>query len=249
METMIKMARRLSTKSIFLVNSVTAYAPWFSRCVICLGPDETGGLCRACRQDLPGTDPGCRRCALPLTIGERGALLCRQCERTEPPQDVSRIPWRYECPVDRMIRNYKYHATRAQGAALARNWARSAGGLTDSPPQALIPAPVDPNRLRQRGFSQTAELADWFSRSTGVPVLANRLRRHPGYRAQANLSRGERRRNLRDAFFIRGNTPLPRHVALVEDVVTTGATAEAMGQCLREAGVERLELWALARTP
>lgn len=248
METMIRMARRLSTRATRLVNRADPRRFRLSRCAICLGPDEHGGLCLACLRDLPDTRPGCRRCALPLSIGERGADLCRQCERTEPPQDISRIPWRYECPVDRMIRNYKYHGTRAQGAALARNW-WNAAGMPHTPPQALVPAPVDPARLRERGFSQTAELADWFSRATGVPVLAGRLHRRRGYRAQASLSRGERRRNLRDAFFIAGNAPLPRHVALVEDVVTTGATAEAMGECLREAGVERLEIWALARTP
>lgn len=245
---MIRMAERLSTRATSEVNRVIRHRFRLSRCVICLGPDQHGGLCLPCRADLPGTGSSCYRCALPLSIAERGATLCRQCERTDPPQDLSRIPWRYECPVDRMIQNYKYHGARAQGAALARNWL-AAVGRPDSFPQALVPAPVDPGRLRERGFSQTAELADWFSRATGVPVLAGRLERRSGFRAQASLSRGERRRNLREAFFIRGDTPLPRHLALVEDVVTTGATAEAMGHCLRAAGVERLELWALARTP
>ena len=247
METMIRMAERLSTKATLLVNRGNAMRPGLSRCVICLGADDNNGLCYACLQDLPDTYPGCRRCALPLTISERGADLCGQCDRTEPPQDISRIPWCYECPVDRMIRNYKYHGSRAQGAALARNWA-TATRITGALPQVLIPAPMDPARLRERGFSQTAELAGWFSRATGVPVLPGHLQRRPGYRAQASLSRGERRRNLRDAFFLAGNTPLPDHIALVEDVVTTGATADAMGQCLREGGVKRLELWALART-
>ncbi|MFO7787106.1 MAG: ComF family protein [Halospina sp.] len=248
MQTMIRMAGRLSTGTTRLVNRVNTARPRLSRCVVCLGPDQGGGLCRACLLDLPHTAPCCRRCALPLSIGERGANLCRQCERTDPPQDLSRIPWRYECPVDRMIQNYKYHGTRAQGAALARNWLQAAG-MPEPLPQALIPAPMDPQRLRQRGFSQTAELADWFARATGVPMLAGRLQRHAGYRAQASLSRGERRRNLREAFFVSASAPLPGHVALVEDVVTTGATAEAMGHCLRRAGVERLEVWALARTP
>lgn len=248
METMIRMARRLSTRATLMVNRVNTTRPRLSRCVICLGPDQGGGLCHACLLDLPATDPCCRRCALPLSIGERGASLCRQCERTDPPQDRSRIPWRYECPVDRMIQNYKYHGTRAQGAALARNWLRAAG-MPEPRPLALIPAPMDPERLRERGFSQTAELADWLGRSTGIPVLPGRLQRHGGYRAQASLSRSERRRNLREAFFVAGSAPLPEHVALIEDVVTTGATAEAMGHCLRRAGVQRLEVWALARTP
>ncbi len=249
METMIRMAERLSTRAASLVNRARMMRPpQLSRCVICLGTDDSNGFCDACVQDLPGTSPACRRCALPLTITEGSAGLCRQCERVDPPQDISRIPWRYECPVDRMIRHYKYHGARAQGAALARNWA-AATGMTVPLPQALIPAPMDPARLRDRGFSQTAELADWFSRATGIPVLAGQLRRRPGYQAQASLSRGERRRNLRDAFFLADTTPLPDHIALVEDVVTTGATAEAMGQCLREGGVKRLELWALARTP
>ncbi|XOZ34965.1 ComF family protein [Halomonadaceae bacterium KBTZ08] len=248
MKTMIRMAGRLSTKATRLVNSVNTSRLRLSRCVICLGADESHGLCHACLRDLPNTRPCCERCALPLSIGERGASLCQQCVRTDPPQDLSRIPWRYECPVDRMIQNYKYHGARAQGAALARNWL-AACGTPETLPQALIPAPLDKRRLRERGFSQTGELADWFSRATGIPLLADRLRRHPGYQAQANLSRSDRRRNLQGAFFIAGARALPEHVALVEDVVTTGATAEAMGHCLRKAGVRRLEVWALARTP
>lgn len=248
METMIKMAGRLSTRATSLVNRVNLSRLQLGRCVICLGADDSGGLCRACLRDLPATRPCCRRCALPLSIGGRDSTLCRQCEHTDPPQDLSRIPWRYECPVDRMIQNYKYHGRRAQGAALARNWLQAAGEPAPLP-QALIPAPMDPQRLRERGFSQTAELAGWFSRATQVPVLADELRRHKGYRAQANLSRSERKRNLYEAFFVAGGAPLPRHIALVEDVVTTGATAQAMGHCLRQAGVQRLEVWALARTP
>lgn len=247
METMIRMAGRLSTRATRLVNRVNTSRLRLSRCVICLGQNESHGLCHACLRDLPEVWPCCDRCALPLSIGERGANLCHQCARTDPPQDLSRIPWRYECPVDRMIQNYKYHGARAQGAALARNWL-AACGTPDPLPQALIPAPLDRQRLRERGFSQTSELADWFSRATGIPVLADRLRRHPGYQAQAHLSRSERRRNLQEAFFVSGRHELPAHVALVEDVVTTGATAEAMGRCLRDAGVRRLEVWALART-
>ncbi|MEQ6884305.1 ComF family protein [Salicola sp. Rm-C-2C1-2] len=147
-----------------------------------------------------------------------------------------------------MIQNYKYHGRRAQGAALARNWLHAAGAPAPLP-QALIAAPMDPQRLRERGFSQTAELAGWFTRATQVPVLMDRLQRHPGYQAQASLSRSERTRNLQQAFFVTGSAPLPRHIALIEDVVTTGASVEAMAHCLRQAGVMRLEVWALARTP
>lgn len=244
---MIRIARTLSTKRNQRVNS--AWPGWtLSRCVLCLGPADRTGLCAPCSRDLPDNSASCQRCALPLPSPAR-QRLCQACLVRSPAQDYCLAPWRYEFPVDRMIQRYKYNGIRAPGRALALKWAGQVRHRLGSPPQALVPAPIAPERLEERGFSQAAEIADWLGRSTGLPLLTGILQRRSGYRPQAGLDRGERRRNLDGAFFVRHGAALPEHVAVIDDVITTGASGEAMAACLREWGVRRVDLWALARTP
>lgn len=244
---MIRIARTLSTWTRRKVNHKGALLR-LSRCVLCLGKAGPTGLCTACLKDLPENGVACERCALPLP-SPAPKRLCNACLIRTPPQDFCLAPWRYEFPVDRMIRRYKYNGGRAPGRALALSWSHQPGVMASSRPLALLPAPIAPERLRERGFSQTAEIADWLSRETGIPLKTGVLERHPGYQPQAGLDRGERRRNLRGAFFVTDRGALPAHVAVVDDVITTGASGEAMAACLREAGVRRVDLWALARTP
>ena len=244
---MIRIARTLSTWAARRVNRERA-APRLARCALCLAPAGHSGLCAACYRDLPGNTPACDRCALPLAAPDP-QRLCNGCLLRSPPQDFCLTPWRYEFPVDQMIRRYKYDGLRAPGRALALNWRHQVAQALTEIPEALVPAPIAPDRLKERGFSQAAEIADWIGRETGIPLVTGLLWRHPGYHAQAGLDRGERRRNLQDAFFVTARSALPSHVAVVDDVITTGASGEAMAACLRRAGIERVDLWALARTP
>ena len=244
---MIRIGRTLSTWATRWVNRDTLRLR-LSRCVLCLAGAGPSCLCDACLRDLPANPEACERCALPLTA-PNPQRLCHGCLARTPPQDFCLTPWRYEFPVDQMIRRYKYDGLRAPGKALALNWSHQVAGRLTAIPQALVPAPIASDRLRERGFSQAAEIADWISRGTGVPLETGLLRRHPGYQSQAGLDRGERRRNLQDAFFVTARSALPGHVAVVDDVITTGASGEAMAACLRQAGIGRVDLWALARTP
>ncbi|TDT43283.1 ComF family protein [Halospina denitrificans] len=244
---MIRIARTLSTWATRWVNSGRC-GLHLSRCVLCLARAGRTGLCEPCLQDLPANHTACERCALPLTA-PNPQRLCSACLLRSPAQDFCLTPWRYEFPIDQMIRRYKYDGWRAPGRALALNWADQVTGTLPEIPQALIPAPIAPERLPERGFSQTAEIADWISRETGTPLETGLLQRHPGYQPQAGLDRGKRRRNLQGAFYVTTRTGMPEHVAIVEDVITTGASGDAMAACLREAGIRRVDLWALARTP
>ena len=244
---MIRIGRTLSTWATRWVNREHSSFR-LSRCVLCLASADRTGLCNDCLRDLPDNHTACQRCALPLTAPSP-KRLCSACLIRTPPQDFCLTPWRYEFPVDQMIRRYKYDGLRAPGRALALNWNHQVKRSLTTTPDVLIPAPISLERLRERGFSQTAEIADWMSRETGIPLETGLLQRHPGYQPQAGLDRGERRSNLQGAFFVTPRTVLPEHVAVVDDVITTGASGEAMAACLRQAGIERVDLWALARTP
>jgi ComF family protein len=112
-------------------------------------------------------------------------------------------------------------------------------------PQALVPVPLHVSRLRQRGFNQSIELFLPVARAMGIPLLREVVIRHRATSSQVGLSRSQRRRNLRGAFVVRES--LPEHVAIVDDVVTTGTTVNELARVLRRAGVERIDVWSVAR--
>ena len=128
--------------------------------------------------------------------------------------------------------------------ALARAWISAWENGTPAKPEALLPVPAHPARLRERGYNQAALLARHWGRHLRVPVR-DVLRRTRNTPHQVGGSRDQRRANLQSAFSVQAK--LPAHVALVDDVLTTGSTAEALAKLLKSWGVERVDLWILAR--
>lgn len=114
---------------------------------------------------------------------------------------------------------------------------------------ALVPVPLHPARLRQRGYDQTLELARQLARELDVPLYPRALRRVRATHAQSDLHAAARRRNVRGAFALRAGVALPAHVALFDDVMTTGATLAECTRLLQRHGVQCVDVWALARVP
>jgi ComF family protein len=150
----------------------------------------------------------------------------------------------YGNPVDGLIRHFKFQAQLGAGRLLAR---LCEPAFEDSRPMALVPVPMHIRRLRQRGFNQSLELASYWGRRRGLPVLPSGLIRHRDTAMQSTLTSSEREPNVRGAF--RAVMPLPRHVALIDDVFTTGATCRAAREALFAAGVQQVDVWCLARVP
>lgn len=150
----------------------------------------------------------------------------------------------YADPVAELVQRFKFNEDLCAGRLLAE---LALPALAGGHPQALVPIPLHRSRLRQRGFNQALELAHWWGRSRGVPVLAHRLARCRATRIQSSLSAAERHVNLTGAF--RANGPVPAHVALVDDVVTTGSTVAEAARVLVEAGATQVDVWCLARVP
>ena len=140
---------------------------------------------------------------------------------------------------------FKFHGDLAAGALAATllSWSLDPAEA----PQALLPVPLHRGRLRQRGYDQALELARALSAQCGIPLLANRLRRVRRTLPQTELGADARLRNVQGAFALRGRQPWPRHVALVDDVMTTGATLAECAHVLLEAGVARVDVWTVAR--
>ncbi|MFY2762630.1 ComF family protein [Arenimonas sp. MALMAid1274] len=212
-----------------------------ARCLVCSEYGENDqDLCGACRATLPWSPRACGRCALPLPA--EGA--CPRCLRDPLPFAGCHAALVYGFPVDRLLPRFKFHADLAAGRLLSQLMFE---GLRHAArPQALVPVPLHPSRLRQRGYDQALELARPLSRALALPLVADRLRRVRVTAAQSELDARARRHNVRSAFSV---TPgaLPAHVALVDDVMTTGATLAECAQALRRAGVARVDAWVLAR--
>jgi ComF family protein len=213
------------------------------RCLVCAARAQADlDLCVDCVAALPWNLDVCRQCGLPVA---GGAPRCGHCVFRPPPWALAQSALRYAYPVDRLLPRFKFHGDLAAGEALATllQWSLDPGER----PQALVPVPLHPRRLRERGYDQALELARVLAREDGPPVLAERLRRVRITAPQSELGAGARRANVFGAFALHGDGALPAHVALVDDVMTTGATLGECARVLLAAGVRRVDVWTVAR--
>lgn len=200
--------------------------------------------CETCFTELPWNLPACPVCAEPQPGAETGRR-CGHCLRRPPQFDRARVPLRYEAEMAGLVQRFKFDASPRAGRVLLELLVAGLSPADRRWPEALVPVPLHPRRARERGFDQARWLATRLGRYLGCPsVLAQRTR---DTRTQRGLDRGERRSNLRGAFRI--SAGLPRRVVLVDDVMTTGATLDALAVACRQAGVEEVQAWAVARTP
>lgn len=218
-------------------------------CLLCaMASQRSRDLCAPCEAELPWIVHGCRRCALPLPAAE---LLCGRCQAQEPPFSRVVAPLAFAPPLDQLLRNWKQQPQPAVSRLFADLLASHLRGerlAAAPPPTLLLPVPSHPRRLRQRGFNQAQELAVGLGRRLGIAVDCRLLTHRGAGVDQRQLDFKARQRNLRDAFAVKGLLA-GRRVAVVDDVVTTGATAQAMSRVLQRAGAIEVEVWAMARTP
>jgi ComF family protein len=187
------------------------------------------------------TQPICPRCAEPSAQGR----LCGRCLRKPPVYYRSQIGFAYTDTLRELVHQFKYQRQLYLSRLLAEVWYPQ---LDTQQLDALIPIPLHRTRLGQRGFNQAFELARMLSRYSGIP-LKHALIRHQPAPSQTQLNAKQRARNLRHAFSV-GTTNLTElnHVALIDDVMTTGATLQAAARCLHQHAPHlKIQAWALAK--
>ena len=212
------------------------------RCIVCDAAGQPGrDLCAVCDASLPRQRHACPHCALPLPE----AATCGHCLQHPPPLDAVHAAFDYAFPIDRLLPRLKFHRDFAAGRVLAQCMAERFAALPR--PGALLPLPLHHSRLRQRGYDQALELARPLARALGLPLRCDVLERIKPTRAQSTLDAEARQRNLQGAFKVSAAGPLPAHVVLFDDVMTTGATLHAAAGVLRAAGVPQVEAWVCAR--
>lgn len=219
-----------------------------ARCLLCGGVGAAGrDLCAGCQADLPRNTTCCARCALPLA---HAAAQCGECLRREPAFCRAWAPFRYGHPLDLLEARFKFRRDLAAGRVLSELFIESARREPLLPlPQCLVCVPLHPSRLRERGFNQALELARPLAGALDIPLDLDLLRRTRPTAAQTGLDARERRRNLRGAFAVVERGDIPDHVAILDDVMTTGSTLNECARVLRRAGVGQVVVWALARAP
>lgn len=211
-------------------------------CMVCGEAGQDGrDLCHFCHADLPWQGPACLRCALPLP----SPGTCGACLQHPPPLTETHAVFDYAFPLDRLLPRLKFHRDFASGRVLVQAMWDHCRHL--SRPDALLPLPLHRERLRRRGYDQALELARPLARALDLPLADGLLTRSKSTIAQSRLDAGARKRNLRGAFQLVAGAPLPAHIVLVDDVMTTGATLHSAARVLLAAGVRRVDAWVCAR--
>lgn len=218
-------------------------------CLLCDAPGHDGlDLCAGCASSLPYARHVCPRCALALPESAPFAALCGRCQKKAPPYARTIALFHYREPVRHLLHALKFrrrHAcARLLGELMATRITAMAGD--DALPELIVPVPLHPQRYAERGFNQALELARPLARLLDIPLDTRSCRRIRATSAQTGSTAIQRRRNLRGAFRVVA-APTARHVALVDDVVTTGATVGELARALKRAGVARVDVWCCAR--
>lgn len=210
------------------------------RCVLCDSPTGQDRICADCDAELPRLPLGrCTVCAVPLGSGE----VCGACLRQPPAFESVRAAFAYEFPVDALIHAFKY----GRRLALAPVLGEMLAGSTTPDVDVLVPMPLASGRLYERGFNQALEIARTLSRRHRIPLDATACRKVIETTPQARLPWKERAKNVRRTFVC--DTSLKGlRVAVVDDVLTTGATLNELARALRRAGAVSVAGWVVART-
>ena len=232
-------------RQVYGVSKALIHKLFPATCILCLDPGQPPflDLCRECEADLPRHGAGCAACAMP---GAASGQLCARCRERRPAFERVFAPYRYDFPLAELIHRFKYGGQVAIGRILGTLLARRLAERGHPSVDALVPVPLHHAREARRGYNQAGEIARFAGEILGLPVLDRVALRVRATEEQAGLPAIVRRVNVSGAFEALAGC-LPPAVAIVDDVLTTGSTADDLAAALLRAGCRRVEAWAVAR--
>ena len=212
-------------------------------CITCkTTQSQKQGFCSGCYHDLPHISHSCLRCGLAVSAERQCA-----CKDEDWPFSVCIAACAYAFPVDALIsqlkNQHKLSVSEPLGLLIAKQIKRQRIAL----PDLLIPVPTSTERLQLRGFNQALEIAKIVGKQLSIPVDYTSVTRGKQSSVQKNLNKQQRSQNVDSAFIL--TKPISaKRVAIIDDVITTGATTKAIAYLLRENGIKDIQSWAVART-
>jgi len=246
----------------WLKNNLNACLP--QACLLCgdnVPRQPELALCRRCEADLPVLGESCLRCANPLeTALERlegflsqPALLqtreCGQCLQQLPYFDQTLAFFPYISPFNHFVHAAKFKGKLSTARLLGQLMAQQLSNnidLIDNLPDGLLPVPLHPSRQRERGYNQALEIALPVSQRLQIPILSQVAVRVTATTAQSSLPLKQRKQNLNRAFMVKEKLK-NQHIAIIDDVMTSGATVNALAKVLKQAGAARVSIWCFCR--
>lgn len=202
-------------------------------------------ICHPCLMELPYLDEGCPICAQPNPAGQP----CGICIMRPPPYQRTIAVCEYAWPIIHCIRQLKF-ADRLLPAQflgeLLSTKIEADADYQQQKPDLIIPVPLHPERLKQRGYNQALEIARPVAKNNGITLDISGVIRCKNTQPQSGLDANSRSKNLRNAFAVQDNYT-NCHIAIVDDVITTGATAQALASVLLNHGAQRVDVWAVAK--
>lgn len=222
-------------------NLIQAILP--PSCVICRQATQTSEqLCQACHAELKYNRTACAQCGIPL----QGAsdLICGHCQIQPPAFTLSHAPFHYQGHIRELIIGLKFNEKLLNASILARLFEKFT--KISELPDILIPVPLHPQRLRERGYNQARQLAEELGRHYNVPIDDQSCQRVLHTERQSDLPLAKKQGNVKGAF--RCHTPYDnRHIAIVDDVMTSGHTANELAKMLKRQGTRQVDVWVMAR--
>lgn len=211
-------------------------------CELCRGPLSTRGICRGCLNDLPKIINTCHYCGIPLNQHD----ICGSCIKQKPRIDRTVCAYHYTYPVDKLIKNIKYKQKLTALYPLVCRLTERIEDAGINNIDLLIPVPMPTARMMARGMNQAIEIAKIISKLLDIPTNPYALQRTRRTLPMHMLDTKQRKQNVYGAF-VWDSFSQPESVAIVDDIITSGATCDEISRCLKASGIRRVEAWALAR--
>lgn len=219
-------------------------------CILCSHPStQLQDLCQRCRNDLPILPQSCPRCANSFAMDTPPELICGHCITRPPPFDATYALYPYKAPITKLIMELKFNQRLINARILGENIAHVAKNvwyINKRLPDMIIPVPLHPQRLKERGFNQAVELAKPIANLLALPMNITSCLRIKHTAAQAMLPAEDRTKNMKNAFLIKDDFT-NQHLAVLDDVITTGQTITELCLALKKAGANRIDVWCCAK--
>ena len=226
---------------MFKIFNKNAPAPK-KHCLLCCQITTNKHICSICQKSLPWVTSSCRQCGVQVNNSQ---VICGKCITHPKPWQQIIAPFHYTTPVNEWLTGIKFHQDLTSLTFLHETLKKAVDKhySNKQKPSLIVPTPISKRRFIQRGYNQAYLLAKAFKKTHDI-IPCHQCQRIKHTRPQSALPVKERKTNTRNAFKI--NAQLPKHVAILDDIFTTGSTVKNLAYALRKQGVEEIDIWVIA---